>query len=143
MTPPVQGVEWNEVTRDATPMDQETKDFLQGLVYGLNKRFDTVDKRFDSVDRRLDGMETRLGGVEGEMQAVKAGLAQVTTSVSAIDERLTKLEATVDEEKAILLRVENTLSERIHADEDDLQSVRQRVERIEDHVGLSHSLDPA
>lgn len=136
MTPPVQGVEWNEVTRHVTPMDQETKDFLQGLVYGLNKRF-------DGVDARLGGMETRLAGVEGEMHAVKAGLAQVTTSVSAIDERLTKLEATVDEEKAILLRVENTLSERIHADEDDLQSVRQRVERIEDHVGLSHSLDPA
>ena len=35
------------------------------------------------------------------------------------------------------------LRERVSADEDDLAGVRQRLDRIENHVGLSHSLDPA
>lgn len=114
-------------------MDQEAKDFLQGLVYGLNKRFDTVDKRFDGVDRRLDILES-------EMRGVKADQGRLQRYVLGIDGRLTTLEAKVDEEKDILLRVENNLVERLSADEDDLEGVRQRVERIEDHVGLPHTL---
>lgn len=114
-------------------MDQETKDFFQGLVFGLDKRFDVMDKRFDGVERRLDVMES-------EVRGVKTSIGHIQREVSSVDDRLTTLEAKVDEEKDILLRVENTLFERIQAGEDDVEGVRQRVERVEDHVGLPHSL---
>lgn len=94
-------------------MDQDTKDFLQGLICGL-------DKRFDGVERRLDVLES-------EVRGVKTSIGHIQRDVSSVDDRLTTLEAKVDEEKDILLRVENTLFERIEAGEDDIVHPKAQV----------------
>ncbi len=132
-------------------MDTETKSFIKEEIESLGimitkafdfqqKSIEAVEGKLGAVEGRLDAVEGRLGTVEGRIETVRQ---ELTSEIQDVKERLTAVETKIDRETEMLVVMENNLMDRDLASEDRTQQVLHRVERIEDHLKLSHSLEPA
>jgi len=118
-------------------MDQESKQFIEasfekwtgivmsefgkvnGRLDGMDSRFDAMDSRFDAMDSRFDAMDSRFDSLEG---------------------RVSSLEEDMAETKAVVIRIEHTLQDKMEGQEDAILSLEKRTNRLEDKVGLPHVL---
>ncbi len=151
-------------------MDAETKNFIKEEIESLAIM---IAKSFDSQQRSIEAVEGKLVAVEGRIETVQQELTtsietvqqelttrietvrqelttsietvrqELTSEVQDVKEHLTTVETKIDRETEMLVVMENTLMDRDLVGEDRIQQVLQRVERIEDHLKLSHSLEPA
>lgn len=78
-----------------------------------------------------ESFEKWTGVISGEF-------AKMNSRMDKVQEDMGMLKEEVQETRSAVLNIESFLKEKV-----EIQGVRQRVECIEDHVVLSHSLDPA
>ncbi len=122
-----------------------------------------IDKRFDDsleairdiimiMESRLlkieSGLQDRITNVQDSMENMRQALRdEIHTSESALRREIQhgqgKVMDEMREQRDILLRVEHFMLDKQEAQGDIIQDTRQRVERIEAKVGLSHSLSVA
>ena len=142
-------------------MDAETKSFIKeeieslGImiaksfeytgkqIHSLEGKVDALDGKVNALDGRMSSIEGRMSSIEGRMSSVEGEIKSLGRRMSSVENRLTTVETKIDRETEMLVVLENNLMDRDLAGEDRTQQVLHRVERIEDHLKLSHSLEPA
>jgi chromosome segregation ATPase len=119
-------------------MDQKTKDFIKGEVENLailiNRGFETTTQ---TMREEVRGMEK---GLRQDMEILKMDVSAVKREMANLKLEFEEARTEAQETRAAVLRVEHALQDRVEAQGDELQDTRQRVGRIEKHLGLPHSL---
>ncbi len=128
-------------------MDAETKNFIKEEIENLGimiaKSFEYTGKQIHSLEKKVDTLDGRMSSMEGRMSSVEGEVRSLGERMSSVENRLTTVESKIDRETEMLVVMENALMDRDLAGEDRTQQVLHRVERVEDHLKLSHSLEPA
>jgi chaperonin cofactor prefoldin len=118
-------------------MDQELVQYLDerfnGLVHGLDQRFEQIDRRFEGIDRRFDEVNDRIEEVKRHSGVLVEDLRYQVRLVAEgfatfVEGRYAQDQARIDErfnETQALLR---TSFEHLTRQDDQL---RQRVENLE------------
>lgn len=94
----------------------------------IARGFDEVGQRFNKVEQRLDDHDERF--------------AQIDERFLLMDQRFTALEQKVDAGFKSVREDINALAAD-HFPRADQEDLKRRVERLETHAGLSHSLQAA
>jgi chromosome segregation ATPase len=108
-------------------MNKETKEFIET---SFEKWSGILVGEFQRVREDMAEMEDRLNH---RMDGIKANL----------DSKIDTVRRETQETKVAVLRIEHTLQDKQEAQGDELASQNQRLERIEDRLGLPHSLSAA
>ncbi len=132
-------------------MDAETKNFIKEEIESLGimiaKAFEYQGKSIAAVEGKLESVRQELTleiqDVKERLTTVEGRLVTVEGRLVTVEGRLVTVETKIDRETEMLVVLENNLMDRDLAGEDKTQQVLHRVERIEDHLKLSHSLEPA
>ena len=97
---------------------------------------------FKSIVKEAIKEETKEieAAMKSQLEDVTGVIRDVAVSLGA---RMDRVEEEVQETKTAVLRIEQTLQDKQEAQGDLIQDTRQRVERIEDHLHLPHSLSVA
>jgi len=116
------------------PMDKETEKFIESALKAQTEDIASVLRDvMVSIDTRMGSMETKMGLMEGQMGSMEVRMNSMDTRLQAVEEE-------VHETRVAVLRIEHTLQDKQEAQGDLIQDTRQRVERIENHLHLPHSL---
>lgn len=108
----------------------------------LDARFDAQTKSFDTklakMESRFDAkMDARLEDIVGVIQDLSV---MVSSKIDGLDARVEALEDDAKVTRDILLRMEGGLKEKVDIQSDRIQVAFHRIERVEDHLHLEHSL---
>jgi IS605 OrfB family transposase len=122
-------------------MDKETKEFVEA---SFEKWSGILVGEFQRVRENMTEMEDRLNH---RMDGIKANLDSkidtVRREITGLGLELEEIKPEVRETKMAVLRIEHALQDKQEAQGDELASQNQRLERIEDRLGLPHSLSAA
>jgi chromosome segregation ATPase len=133
-------------------MDKETKEFVEasfekwsGILVGEFQRArENMAEMEDRINHRMDSVEDRLNH---RMDGIKANLDSkidtVRREITGLGLELEEIKPEVRETKMAVLRIEHALQDKQEAQGDELANQNQRLERIEDHLHLPHSLSAA
>ena len=82
-------------------MDQELLQYLDerfnGLVHGLDQRFEQIDRRFEGIDRRFEQIDRRFDEVTGRLDEVTGHVSELTGRIDEVTGRVGELTGRVDE----------------------------------------------
>jgi chromosome segregation ATPase len=123
-------------------MDQETREFIEK---SFEKWTGIVSNEIQSVRKEMKDMGN---GFRQDMENLRHALrSEIHTAEDTLRHELkqsqTEIMGAVEEVRQIAVRMENTLADKLEAQGDEIQETRQRVERIESHLNLPHSLSAA
>lgn len=109
-----------------------------------NKILEAIEKlglEIGNTEKRLqknaDMIEYNL---RKDLGTIKIDIGAVNREIAGMKLRLEELDAEVQETRSTVLTIEGYLKDQIEVQSDEVRGVEQRVERIENHVGLPHSL---
>jgi chromosome segregation ATPase len=122
-------------------MDKETKEFVEAsfekwsgiLVNEFQRVRENMTEMEDRINHRMDGIKANL---DSKIDTVKREITGLSLDIEEIKPE-------VRETKTAVLRIEHTLQDKQEAQGDELANQNQRLERIEDHLHLPHSLSAA
>jgi chromosome segregation ATPase len=130
-------------------MDKETRTFIEvqmkaqleditGVIREMGTALETrMTKEIATLRDEAKGMEK---GLRQDMEILKMDVSAIKRETANLKLEFEEARTEVQETRAAVLRLEHALQDKVEAQGDELQDTRQRVERIEKHLGLSHSL---
>lgn len=140
-------------------MDKETQAFIEnqnkalmedisGIIRDMGTIMEAkVENDVAALRRDLGTLNIDIAVIKKETANLSLKLEEVKMDVSMIKRETAALrldfegvKADVQETKTAVLRIEHTLQDKQEAQGDLIQDTRQRMERIEDHLHLPHSL---
>jgi chromosome segregation ATPase len=119
------------------------KEEIEGLTEIVTDGFEYLNNKVNQVDKRLSVIETQMHTVQVDMGVLKLDTTTVKREIASLGLELGEIKAESQETKTAVLRIEHTLQDKQEAQGDELANQNQRLERIEDHLHLPHSLSAA
>ena len=105
----------------------------------------TIEEIATLLDQKLQPIVDRLPHVEQDIGTIKTDIGQLTKNVAAIERRLTPLEEVTASKTKMISKEMIALKHELRSfyswlgDDYDLLSIKERLERIEKHLGLPTS----
>jgi chromosome segregation ATPase len=130
-------------------MDKEMRAFIEaqmkaqleditGVIREMGTALETrLTKEIATLREETKGMEK---GLRQDMEILKMDVSAIKRETANLKLEFEEARTEAQETRAAVLRVEHALQDRVEAQGDELQDTRQRIERIEKHLGLPHSL---
>ncbi|MEI8103509.1 MAG: hypothetical protein WCG84_01230 [Candidatus Moraniibacteriota bacterium] len=120
-------------------MDKETKKFFENIIKTQSESFEVaLNTKTTVIEASIQAQGEHFeAAMNTQLTEVVELIRDVVVSV---DTRFGRLEEETQEIKEAVLRIEHTLQDKQEAQGDLIQDTRQRVDRIEDHLHLPHSL---
>jgi DNA repair exonuclease SbcCD ATPase subunit len=130
-------------------MDKETRTFIEaqmkaqleditGVIREMGTALETrMTKEIATLRDEAKSMEK---GLRQDMEILKMDVSAIKRETANLKLEFEEARTEVQETRAAVLRLEHTLQDKLEAHEDEIQDTRQRIERIEKHLGLPRSL---
>ncbi|WP_221067477.1 hypothetical protein [Methylomagnum ishizawai] len=84
-----------------------------------------------------------MPAVKVDMEALKMDVTTVKREIAGLKLEFVEAMPEIHETRTAMLRIEHVLQDKQEAHGDELEGVRQRIERIEDSLRLPHTLSTA
>ncbi len=98
-------------------MDQELVQYLDerfnGLIHGLDQRFDRIEQRLDGHDGRFEQIDRRFEQIDRRFEGIDRRFDEVDRKFDGIDRRFEGIDRKFDDVKGQLQEVNDQLEERI------------------------------
>lgn len=134
------------INQSKISMDKEIKNEFENLArmiqigfdetakkIEVDKRFEQVDKRFEQVDRRFDKIEGKLSNLEQDVSYLRQRAKEIEKTLERHEEILLQH----SDELKIIHKILDDISDSKNRNEEIINNLQRRVERLEAKVGLA------
>lgn len=122
---------------------EAVKEEIGALTEVVTDGFEYLIGKVNLVDKRLGVLESHAPAVKVDMEALKMDVTTVKREIAGLKLEFMEAMPEIHETRTAALRIEHVLQDKQEAHGDELEGVRQRVERIEDNLRLPHTLSTA
>ncbi|BBL77481.1 hypothetical protein MishRS11D_45790 (plasmid) [Methylomagnum ishizawai] len=122
---------------------EAVKEEIGALTEVVTDGFEYLIGKVNLVDKSLGVIESHVPAVKVDMEALKMDVTTVKREIAGLKLEFVEAMPEIHETRTAMLRIEHVLQDKQEAHGDELEGVRQRIERIEDSLRLPHTLSTA